>query len=63
MSMPEKLRSFSLFSSRYQKKLIFSVSILLIAGLEVVVLDIPAQPNPSNPNLIQCLSILVGGRL
>jgi hypothetical protein len=60
MSMPQQLRSFSLFSSNYKKMLLLSISFLLIATIEVA-LDKPAQPNPSNPNLIQCLTILVGG--
>ncbi|GEM_PF-2799931 len=62
MSMPHKLGPFSLFSSRYKKPLILSLSLLLMAGIEVA-LDKPAQLNSGSPNLIQCLSILVGGRL
>jgi len=62
MSMPQNLRPFSLFSSSYKLTLIFSISLLLIASIEVA-LEKPAQLNPSNPNLTQCLTILVGGRL
>jgi len=60
--LAQELRHLYLFSNRYKKQLIFSIIISLIAILTVTLEDDSTQLD-TEPNIIQCITILVGGKL